>query len=186
MGGAPGSGVAGGMAGSPGVHPGGTGTVRAMGQETERVASGIRRRRRHGRFTEHESRWKRKWPGKWLARAVPLARRPPVRAALPELRSFRQSAAMQPNGQPAVRLPRPESLVPTAISTAGPTTEIPPPPVRPDPSSSVAMAPATPLRPGEWRPSEEPPKRDRDAGREGKGGEEEASLRQGQNRSRPE
>ena len=40
-----------------------------------------------------------------------------------------------------------------------------PAPVRPDPSSSPAMARAAPLLPGEYRPSEEtnPPKRDRDA-----------------------
>jgi len=38
-----------------------------------------------------------------------------------------------------------------------------PNPVRPDPSSAMAMAPTTPLRPGEWRPNEEPPSRDREA-----------------------
>ncbi len=35
-----------------------------------------------------------------------------------------------------------------------------PPPQRPNPSSNVAMVPDTPLRPGEWRPSQDPPKPD--------------------------
>jgi hypothetical protein len=34
------------------------------------------------------------------------------------------------------------------------------PPQRPDPSSNVAMVPDTPLRPGEWRPTVDPPKPD--------------------------
>jgi hypothetical protein len=71
--------------------------------------------------------------------------------------------AMQPNGQPATPSPavggvvRPDGYIDGRPNDANPAT-----PVRPVPSSSMAMAPAAPLRPGEWRPSEEtdPPKRD--------------------------
>ncbi len=91
-----------------------------------------------------------------------------------------------PDGSPAMNsggpengssLPAPSNGQPTGGSPAvagvarpdgyinGRANDGNPAPVRTEPSSSMAMAPATPLRPGEWRPSEEttPPKRDRDA-----------------------
>ncbi len=64
--------------------------------------------------------------------------------------------------RPAARLPGVQSFVRMVISTAGPTTEIPRlRPCGPIRRPAMAMAPATPLRPGEWRPSDET-KRDRD------------------------
>jgi hypothetical protein len=76
--------------------------------------------------------------------------------------SYGQSG-YQANGQPAVganmaAAPRPDGYITGHPQDANPNTA---PPPRPDPSG-VAIVPDTPLRPGEWRPSQEPPKPDPD------------------------
>jgi hypothetical protein len=59
---------------------------------------------------------------------------------------------------PTVAVVRPDGYVDGRPNDATPA------PVRPAPASSLAMGPAVPLRPGEWRPREETdPKRDREA-----------------------
>jgi len=72
--------------------------------------------------------------------------------------------ANQANGQPAgtvaaANIPRPDGYINGRPNDAAPN---PQPPQRGDASSAVAMVPATPLRPGEWRPSDDsqPPKPD--------------------------
>jgi hypothetical protein len=65
----------------------------------------------------------------------------------------------QSNGQPtgsaaAAGVARPDGYITGRPNDGNPN---PQPPRRPDPSSAVAMVPETPLRPGEWRPSAEPP-----------------------------
>jgi hypothetical protein len=75
--------------------------------------------------------------------------------------------AYQSNGQSAGSPPGAPGVVrPDGYINGRPNDGDPAPgPARPNPPSAVAMVPAMPLRPGEWRPSEEtdPPKRDRDA-----------------------
>jgi hypothetical protein len=67
--------------------------------------------------------------------------------------------AYQANGQPAgaataAGVARPEGYITGQPIDANPNL---PPPQRPDPSSGVAMVPVAPLRPGEWRPNDNPP-----------------------------
>jgi hypothetical protein len=67
----------------------------------------------------------------------------------------------QANGQSggtmaAAAVPRPDGYITGQPTDANPN----PPPQRPNPSSNVAMVPDTPLRPGEWRPTNDPPKPD--------------------------
>jgi hypothetical protein len=71
--------------------------------------------------------------------------------------------AVQPNGQPAPGSPAAAGVVRPDGYINGQPNDGNPPPVRPNPPSSVAMVPDTPLRPGEWRPSQDPPKPDREA-----------------------
>ncbi|MGO9112970.1 MAG: hypothetical protein ACLP9L_27370 [Thermoguttaceae bacterium] len=71
--------------------------------------------------------------------------------------------AMQPNGQPAASSSTTAGVVRPDGYINGQPNDGNPAPVRPNPPSSMATAPAAPLRPGEWRPSEDPPKPDRDA-----------------------
>jgi hypothetical protein len=70
--------------------------------------------------------------------------------------------AYQPNGQTAdnaavVGVTRPDGYITGQPVDGNPNAA---PPQRPDPSSAVAMVPDTPLRPGEWRPTNDPPKPD--------------------------
>ncbi len=72
------------------------------------------------------------------------------------------AAAMQANGQQAggsvsaAGVARPDGYI------NGRPNDGNPPPAQPAASNSLAMVPAAPLLPGEYRPSEDPPKRDRD------------------------
>ncbi len=73
------------------------------------------------------------------------------------------STRCPPNGQAANGSPVAAGVVRPDGYISGRPNDGNPPPVRPDPSSSLAMGPATLPLPGEWRPSEKPPERDRDA-----------------------
>jgi len=143
-GGGPGSGVAVGGGGSPAMNPGGNGSTPGSGVSSGPAGSSSPN---PGGVANYSN----------TANAVGVQN---------NYTSSGNQAPYQPNGQPAGGPPgtpgiaRPDGYINGRPSDGNP----PPAPVRPDTSSSVAMAPAAPLRPGEWRPSEEtnPPKRDRD------------------------
>ena len=133
----------GGMIGAPGMNPGGPGNGLGYGPGNA-VAGG---------------------PGPGVAGGVAAA--PGTNPGGPGNGSP-LPAPGSPLPAPGSPLPAPGSPSPTAgvARPEGYITGQPndgnPPPVQPKPSSAVAMVPATPLRPGEWRPLEEttPPKPD--------------------------
>jgi len=161
IGGAPGSGVAGGMVGVPGMNSGGNGTGSGYGPGNGNggtpgsgVAGGM-----VGSPGMNSG-------GNGTGSGNAVAGGPPGSPAMSSGGPENGSPLPAPsNGQPIGGSPtvagvaRPDGYINGRANDGNPV------PVRPEPSSSMAMAPATPLRPGEWRPSEEttPPKRDREA-----------------------
>ena len=152
MGGTPGSGVAGGMAGSPIMLPGGmaagtgarSGTGNASAYGTGSGMGGTL--------------------GSGVAGGPAGSTSTNAAGVASNYATSGNQPAMQFTGQPAngsaaaAGVARPDGYI------NGRPNDGTPPSIRTDPSSSMAMAPAAPLLPGEWRPSQEtnPPKRDRD------------------------
>ncbi len=165
MSGAPGSGVAGGTGVSTAMLPGGTGNGSGYGagsgeQGAGSVAAGM------GISTAMlpggTGNGVGGAPGSSVAGGPPGCPGTNSGGAPNNLTSPGNQGAMQPNGQPSGGSAAMAGVVrPDGYITGQPNDGNPAPvPARPDPSSSMAMIPATPLRPGEWRPSQETPKRD--------------------------
>jgi hypothetical protein len=162
VGGAPGSGVAGGAAGPPTMLPGGMGNGSGYGPGNSvggAPGSGV------AGGTAGSPGMNPRGNGMSNAAVGGPAGTPNASSngAANNYPASGSQYAVQPNGQPAPGSPAAAGVVRPDGYINGQPNDGNPPPVRPNPPSSVAMVPDTPLRPGEWRPSQDPPKPDRDA-----------------------